>query len=112
MSIEVALRVDERGQLQIPDEIQQHLFPGMVVVLTLEEQSEPSNGVNGRPVPTGILNRNPPAHDGPELVEKDGWTVIRGELPLGFDWDTFLYEDRENRLDLLIEWAKNNETAF
>ncbi|MBI3959326.1 MAG: hypothetical protein HY328_11005 [Chloroflexi bacterium] len=106
MSIKVAVRVDEQGQLQIPDEIQQQLFPGMVVVLTLEEQSEPSNGVNGHPesVPTPMGLKL--VENGPELVEKGDWTVIRGKLPSDFDWDSLLSEDRERRLDQLIGWAK------
>ena len=95
MNIEVTLRVDEQGQLHIPDEIQQQLFPGMVVVLMLEDQSEPSNGANGQSPFVDILNRNLSAHDGPRIIYEEGVPVIRGEIAADFDWDAFMNEDRE-----------------
>lgn len=105
MSIEVALRVNEQGQLQIPDEIQQQLFPGMLVVLKLEEDDQSGNGSNGHAEVTPVTPAIPTGHTRAEVVEKDGWMVIRGELPPGFDWDVFLYEDRELRVNSLIDWA-------
>ena len=103
MGIEVAVRVDERGQLQIPDEIQQQFFPGMIVVLSLEAQNDTSSGTNGQPLFPDTHSQNLPAHDGPRIVYKDGIPVIRGEAPPDFDWNTFIFKDRETRLDLLAE---------
>ena len=102
MSVEFALRVDEQGHLHIPAEIQRQLFPGMVVVLKLDEQTS----ANGHAESSGTGKNGRSDSSGPELVEKDGWTVVRGDLPSDFDWNAFLYEDRENRLDLLTEWVR------
>jgi len=90
MSIEVAVRVNEQGQLHIPDEIQQHLFPGMVVVLKLPEVA------NGTDSTGNGLHDNSAIESGlPGLVRKDGILIYRGAVAEGFDWDAFMQEDRE-----------------
>ena len=90
MSIEIAVRVNERGQLQIPDEIQQQLFPGMVVVLRFPDDSNGAiSAENGLNYSTAIE----PATPG--LVREDGILVFRGAIEEGFDWDAFMQEGRE-----------------
>lgn len=106
MSIEVEVQVDEQGRLQIPAEIQRQLFPGRVVVLKLDDENNTTNDKNGPSRLTPVLDTLATAESGPELVEKDGWLVVRGTLPFDFDWDAFLLEEREQRLDSLTEWAK------
>jgi len=90
MSIEVALRVDERGQLEIPDEIQQRLFPGMVVLLRFPGDSNGAiSAENGLKYKAALE----PATSG--LVRENGVLVFRGAVEEGFDWDAFIQEGRE-----------------
>lgn len=106
MSIEVAVRVNERGELQIPEEIQRQLFPGMVVVLKLDEQEHTTGERNGHTDLSFGADGQSGIAPGPELVEKNGWIVVRGQLPSNFDWDLFMQSDREERLSSLTEWVE------
>jgi len=89
MSVEVVLRVNEQGQLQIPDHIQRQLFPGMEVVLRFSDDS------NGATSAENGLKYNDIAPATPGLVRENGILVFRGAIEEGFDWDAFMQEDRE-----------------
>jgi len=91
MSIEVAVRVDEEGNLQIPDEIQRQLFPGMMVMLKLSEEKEMADLTPNDTIYRILENQSEP----PGLVRENGILVFRGEIEDGFDWDAFMQEDRE-----------------
>ena len=90
MRIEVELQVDKQGQLNIPDEIQRHLFPGMLVVLKLEDATTDVSGIGHKP--NGIAEAE---CQSPGLVRENGILVFRGAIEEGFDWDAFMQEGRE-----------------
>lgn len=95
MSIEVAVRVNDRGELQIPEEIQRQLFPGMVVVLKLDEQKPMKNGDNEHFLADETSEEAQFVPEGPRIIYKNGLPVIRGEVAADFDWDEFMQEGRE-----------------
>lgn len=91
MSVEVVLRVNEQGELQIPAEVQRQLFPGMVVVLKLSEDKSDADLTPDKTVYSIPENQPEP----PGLVRENGILVFRGEIEAGFDWDAFMQENRE-----------------
>ncbi len=86
----VELSVDRFGQILLPKQIQEKLKPG--IALAVESRK------NG----TIILRLEQTQLDlAPQLIDKDGMLVVRGEVPAGFDWSVFMQEDREAPLHTL-----------
>lgn len=85
----VELEVDQFGQISLPKELQEKLEPGIILVVETRH-----NGTIGlrlqRVAMTQVSNEPSP----PQLIDKEGILVVRGEVPTDFDWHAFL-EDRE-----------------
>jgi hypothetical protein len=97
----VKIQSDELGRMWIPKKIQEKLAPG--TILTVESQEQGAVWVS---ISTTAKEKQPAQHtegtpvvdefEEPQLVKKGRVTVLRGEVPEGFDWDAFLQEGRED----------------
>ncbi|MCI0556103.1 MAG: hypothetical protein L0287_34615 [Anaerolineae bacterium] len=87
----VKLHVDQSGQLSLPKELQEKLEPGIVLVVETRHNGAIALQVQRVQAPQVI---NEQASSQPQLINKDGILVVRGEMPPEFDWDTFI-DDRE-----------------
>ncbi len=87
----VELNVDQFGQISLPKGLQEKLEPG--IALIVETRHNGAIGLRIQRVPiTPIINE--PSSPPPQLIDKDGILVVRGEVSADFDWDAFL-QDRE-----------------
>lgn len=87
----VELQVDQFGQVSLPKELQERLEPG--VVLVVEERHNGTIALRFERI-QAVQPVNEHTPEQPQLIDKDGILVIRGEVPAEFDWDSFL-QDRE-----------------
>jgi len=85
----VELTVDQFGQIFLPKGLQEKLEPG--VALVVETRHNGAIGLRIQRVPISQVN-NEQLSTLPQLVNKDGVLVVRGEVPVDFDWQTFLQE--------------------
>jgi hypothetical protein len=85
----VDLYVDQFGQISLPKGVQEKLEPG--IVLVVETRHNGTIGLRIQRVPINQLI-NEQSSSPPQLVNKDGVLVVRGEVPGDFDWDVFLQE--------------------
>jgi hypothetical protein len=107
----VELHVDESGRMWIPEELQEKLVPGTVLVVERQKHgavwlSVKLNASENQPVQH--LEKIPVVEEAqrPQLVKKGRVTVLRGEVPEGFDWDAFIQQGREERLQDLLNWIE------
>ncbi|CAN5384693.1 hypothetical protein BH10CHL1_BH10CHL1_45210 [soil metagenome] len=85
----VELNVDQFGQISLPKGLQEKLEPGVALVVETRH-----NGAIGLRIQRVSLTQtiNEETLSSPQLVNKDGILVVRGEVPADFDWDMFLQE--------------------
>lgn len=93
----VELTVDQFGQIFLPKGLQEKLEPG--VALVVETRHNGAIGLRIQRVPLTQVS-NEPSLSSPQLVNKEGVLVVRGEVPVDFDWDALL-QDREAPLHTL-----------
>jgi hypothetical protein len=87
----VELNIDQSGQLFLPKELQEKLEPGIVLVVETRHNGTIALQVQ-RVQAAQVINEQVSSQ--PQLIDKDGILVVRGEVSAEFDWDTFL-DDRE-----------------
>jgi hypothetical protein len=107
----IKIQADDHGRMWIPPKLQKRLIPG--TVLTVESQEQGTVWVSVR---TELAENQADEHTekaldaaegaGPQLVKKGRVTVVRGQVPEGFDWDAFIQEGREERLQDLLSWGE------
>lgn len=93
----VELIVDKFGQISLPKRLQEKLEPGIALVVETRHNGAIGLRIQRMPNSQGINESSPSA---PQLVNKDGVLVVRGEVPADFDWDAFL-QAREAPLHML-----------
>lgn len=84
------LKVDKAGRIVLPKRVRQRLRLEPGSQLRLEERAD------------GILLR--PMEQRIPLTQREGGLLIHcGEVPPGFDWDRFIEDQREERIEERIQ---------
>ena len=78
------LKVDKAGRIVLPKRVRQRLRLEPGSQLRLEERAD------------GILLR--PVEQRVPLTQREGLLIHCGEVPPGFDWDRFIEDQREERI--------------
>jgi AbrB family looped-hinge helix DNA binding protein len=83
------LHIDRAGRIVVPKQVREHLGLKPGSCLRLEESAG-----------SLILRKVDPE---PSLIEIDGLLAHTGKLHAGYDWESLVAEDREDRIRELIE---------
>ena len=83
------LHIDRAGRIVVPKLVRENLGLKPGSCLRLEERPD-----------SLILRKVDPQ---PSLIEVNGLLAHTGKLPAGYDWDSLVTEDREDRIRELIE---------
>jgi len=83
------LQIDRAGRIVVPKKVREHLGLKPGSSLRLEERAN-----------SLVLYK---VDDQPSLMEVDGLLVHTGKLPAGYDWNSLVEQDREERILELIE---------
>ena len=105
----IRIPLDAAGRMLIPEKLREQWSPG--TVLTLESQEGDAVWFTVQIAPTGTQTKaqtktQQQGEEGPQLVKKGRVTVIRGDFPEGFDWDTFIEEGNDERLRHVMGWSE------
>ena len=83
------LQIDRAGRIVVPKQVREHLGLKPGSSLRLEER------------PDAIILHKVDHH--PTLAEEDGLLVHTGKLPAGYDWNSLVERDREERISELAD---------
>lgn len=83
----VELRIEKSGQTSIPDELLARLVPGAQLLVKVSDRQPEDNLIRI------TVQEEPVERSG--LVLRDGLLIYEGKVAEGFDWDTFMQEERE-----------------
>jgi AbrB family looped-hinge helix DNA binding protein len=82
------LQIDRAGRIVVPKKVREHLGLKPGSSLRVEERPD-----------SIILHKTD--HQ-PALIEEDGLLVHTGKLPAGYDWNSLVERDREDRIRELM----------
>jgi len=83
------LQIDRAGRIVVPKQVRENLGLKPGTSLRLEERAD------------SIILRK--IDHQPALIEVEGFLVHTGKLPMGYDWDSLVEQEREERIRELIE---------
>jgi AbrB family looped-hinge helix DNA binding protein len=83
------VKIDAAGRIILPKPVRERFRLTAGATLELEER------------PEGLILR--PVEQSPSIVRRDGLWVYVGKAPAGFRWETMVDDDREQRIQELLD---------